>query len=139
MLGADALKYANVIKNTRVDIMQVKEVFKRYKISASLLVMVLTSWSSYCLAATNLGELANELSTPVDLFTSIIVKICYVIGFVLIVGSGLQYKRYRENPSEVRFSQPVLLFIFGVVVIILPLIPQWLSARTPNIPYSIRQ
>lgn len=114
-------------------------VFKNWYKSFLCTIIGLALFPTICFAATNLGELANELSSPVDLFTSIITKICYVIGFVLIIGSVLQYKRYRENSSEVRLSQPILLFIFGVVIVILPLIPQWLSARTPNIPYTIRQ
>lgn len=81
-------------------------------------------------ASESLGTLANTLSAPVDLFTGIIYKVCYVIGFVLIVGSVLQYKRYRDNPNEVRLSQPILLLLLGGIIIILPLIPQWLSTKT---------
>lgn len=91
-------------------------------------------------ASETLGSLANTLSAPVDLFTGIIYKICYVIGFVLIIGSILQYKRHRDNPNEVRLSQPVMLLLLGIIIAILPLIPQWLSTNTvnPAIRQSIR-
>lgn len=107
--------------------------FLQWFVIPSLLLIPALSFASE-----TLGTLANTLSDPVDLFTGIIYKICYVIGFVLIIGSVLQYKRHRDNPSEVRLSQPVLLLLLGIIIVVLPLIPQWLSTNTVN-PALIRQ
>lgn len=80
--------------------------------------------------AAGIGEMAESLLGPLGYLTSIVNKICYVIGFTLIVGSGMQYKRYRDNPTEVRLGQVLMLLIFGIIVVILPLIPEWLSGKT---------
>lgn len=80
-------------------------------------------------ASQNIGVIANQLTSPVDFLTTIIYKICYLIGFVLVVSSFFQYRRYRNNPTEVRLSQPVMLLILGICIGLLPLIPQFLSSR----------
>ena len=80
--------------------------------------------------ATNIGVAAENLVGPLDAFSGLVYKICYVVGVVLVVGGLVQFKKHRDNPSEVPLSRAVILLILGVVVGLLPLIPHWLVTTT---------
>lgn len=97
--------------------------YKRYFIS-SLLTVYLLAFNQYvyALSEPSLGQAAENMLVPIGLFTEGFYKICYILGGTLILGAGIQYKNYRDNPSAVRLSTPVVLFLLGVSFILLPLI-----------------
>jgi hypothetical protein len=47
------------------------------------------------------------------------------IGIALLFGSIIQYKNYRNNPSQVPLSRPITLLIFGVILIVLPILTKF--------------
>ncbi len=103
--------------------------YKRFFISA-LWTTWLFALSQYAYAATEptLGQAAGNMLEPIGLLQDGLHKICFIIGGMLIVGAGLQYKSHRENPSAVRISTPIVLFLLGLALILLPLISMQSSA-----------
>ncbi|CAN5259566.1 hypothetical protein BH10PSE19_BH10PSE19_06280 [soil metagenome] len=78
-----------------------------------------------------MGDFASNVLDPICVMTSAFYKICYVIGAALLVASIVQYKAHRNNPLQVRISQPIALVIFGIAFILLPIIGQ-LSTSAPS-------
>lgn len=71
----------------------------------------------------SVGDVAgNIFSVGMDV-RSVIKFVCVVAGISLILGSILQYKKYRQNPVETRFSNVIFTFVVGVSLILLSLIP----------------
>jgi hypothetical protein len=97
---------------------------KRYFIG-SLLTTYLFSLSQFAYAYSqdpNLGQAAGNMLVPLGLAADGFRKLCFVIGGTLIIGAGMQYKNYRNNPSAVRLSTPVVLLLLGIALILLPII-----------------
>ena len=73
--------------------------------------------------ARSIGELSERIMAPATGLERATELICYVLGVGMLTGSLLQYRRHRQNPSEVRLSGPVLLLILGFLLVIFP----WLA------------
>jgi len=98
--------------------------YRRYLLS-SLLTVYLLALSQYVYAYQKdptLGQAAGNMLEPAGLLSSGMHKLFYIIGSTLILGAGLQYKNYRDNPTAVRLSTPVVLFLLGTGLILIPLI-----------------
>lgn len=70
----------------------------------------------------SLGMMAQNTLEPVSAIAQLLYTIFYVIGGMMIAGSGIQYKAYRDNPSQVPINRPVFLLIIGLIFIALPLV-----------------
>jgi hypothetical protein len=93
------------------------------KICVFLALLFGSSLSFAADGAVSLGELAsNVFGIGMDV-RSIIRFICIVAGVSLMLGSLLQYKKYRQNPVEMRLSTVMFTFIIGVCLILLSFIP----------------
>ena len=106
--------------------------YKRYFISA-LLTSYLLSLSQSVYAFNQdptLGQAAQNMLQPVGIMAEGVQKLCYIIGGTLILGAGIQYKNYRDNPSAVRLSTPVVLLLLGIGLILVPIISN-LSPASP--------
>lgn len=80
--------------------------------------------------ASDVGEVVNNILSPISAFTDAFYKICYVMGALLIIGAGVQYRMYRKNPIQIRLSNIFFLIIIGIVVLCLPFIAKLsISAR----------
>jgi hypothetical protein len=101
---------------------------RRFTIQMVQALFFLVIYSPFSLAA-NIGAAAESALEPVGFLSSFISNMCYVIAVVLIVGSFMQYKRHRDNPTEVRLSTPVMLLLLGLIIGAIPLLPQYLSNR----------
>lgn len=73
-------------------------------------------------ADSSIAQLSSNILGPVSLFTKTLYNACYIIGTMLIMSSFVQYRDHRNNPSQVPISRPVLLLIFGLLLIGLPFI-----------------
>ena len=60
-----------------------------------------------------------------SLLTSALYNMSLAIGIALLFGSLIQYKNYRNNPSQVPLSRPITLLVFGVLLIVLPLLTKF--------------
>lgn len=51
--------------------------------------------------------------------------VCWVAGGVMLIGSMVKYKKYRENPVEVRFSSVMSMLVTSLAVIALGFVPMF--------------
>jgi intracellular multiplication protein IcmD len=95
--------------------------------------MILVSPMGYAASpdAPSLGDMSKNMYDVFSLFAGLLYNICYVIGAAFIAGSVIQYKAYRDNPSQVPLNRPVLLLFFGLLLIALPFITR-LSSGAPT-------
>lgn len=70
----------------------------------------------------SLGQMADSALGPLGVMINLMYKVCYIIGAGLIVSGAVQYKAYRDNPSQVPLSRPILLVVFGLILIALPFV-----------------
>jgi len=69
------------------------------------------------------GDIANSLFGNVLDIRGIVRAVCIIAGSALILGSLFQYKKHRNNPSEVPLSTPIMTFLVGLGLIALSFIP----------------
>ena len=71
----------------------------------------------------SIGDVAGSLFEGGVIISKIIHAICITAGIALIFGSLLQYKKHRNNPSEVTFSSVVLTLLAGLALLAVAFIP----------------
>ena len=75
--------------------------------------------------ATSIGSLSERIMAPATGLERATELLCIVLGVGMLTGSLLQYRRHRQNPSEVRLSGPVLLLILGLILVIFPYLARY--------------
>lgn len=83
----------------------------------------------------SLGDMANWAMGPVNGLGKIFGYICLIGGIGMILGSFLQYRAHRENPSQIRLSTPIFLMVVGLVLIVLPFIGVLVGYKDALIQY----
>lgn len=81
--------------------------------------------------STDMGALAENLMEPAAMLSEFISNGAIVIGITFLFASVIKYFRYRENPMAVPISDVVFLFIFGVLLICLPVAYKLLYTTPP--------
>lgn len=81
-------------------------------------------------AAPSIGETATNALEPINIFTNTLYSICFILGAAFIMGSIVRYKEYRENPSQTPVSRPIAIFLFGLVLLAIPIIAKLSEAST---------
>jgi intracellular multiplication protein IcmD len=98
--------------------------------------IILVGFVSYAAATTipgpSIGQMAQSVLVPVDIMTQLLYKIFYILGAVLVVGSGIQYKAHRDNPQQVPINRPIFLLIIGLVLLAVPFVAQLSSAASAS-------
>lgn len=69
------------------------------------------------------GVIANNLFDVGLNVRKIVQAVCIITGTCLIVGAMIQYKKYRQNPAEVKLSTLLFTLIVGLCLIALTFIP----------------
>lgn len=82
-----------------------------------------TSMNVY--AANSLGELSDRMMLPLSVLTSALYNISLAIGIALLFAALIQYKNRKDNPGQVPISRPIALLIFGVILIVLPILAKF--------------
>ena len=77
------------------------------------------------LLSDSLCDLSDKLLLPMSLLTSALYNMSLAIGIALLFGALIQYKNYRNNPSQVPLSRPITLLVFGLVLLILPILTKF--------------
>lgn len=90
-----------------------------------LSILLFSSINAFALIPGSLGDLSDKLLLPMSLLTSALYNMSLAIGIALLFGSLIQYKNYRNNPSQVPLSRPITLLVFGVLLIVLPLLTKF--------------
>lgn len=90
-----------------------------------LALLSLYFFSARCLAqnSESLGGAIGNLLQPLGMLGQLIKVTCIVAGVGFIVGSLVRFKRYRQNPVEAPLSSSIMLFITGLALLALALIP----------------
>lgn len=68
----------------------------------------------------DIASLASNLLGPTTLVTQMLVYACYIVGVIFCFMAIAQYKVHRESPKLVPLSTPVMLVLFGLLLIFLP-------------------
>lgn len=79
---------------------------------------------SLAYADNDLVAVAWNLSGPMATLISIFKVVLWVAGAALLLGTLIQYKAHRSNPSQVRLTKPVMFFVMGTLLILLPFLLQ---------------
>ena len=69
------------------------------------------------------GEIAENLFAGGVIIENLIRAVCIITGVTLVFASFLQYKKHRNNPSEVPLSTPIMTLLVGLALIALSFIP----------------
>jgi hypothetical protein len=88
-------------------------------------VLLMASINAYALIPGSLGDLSDKLLLPMSLLTGGLYNMSLAIGIALLFGALIQYKNYRNNPSQVPLSRPITLLVFGVILVVLPLLTKF--------------
>lgn len=72
-----------------------------------------------------IGEVADAAMVPMMALSKTMVAMAFVSGVGFLLAALIQYKYHRENPQQVRFSTPVLLFLLGLALVALPIIAKF--------------
>lgn len=96
----------------------------------SLCILFLVPSYAYALIPDSLGDLSNRLLLPMSLLTSALYNMSLAIGIALLFGALIQYKNYRNNPSQVPLSRPITLLVFGVILVVLPILTHFSESAT---------
>jgi hypothetical protein len=90
-----------------------------------LFILLMASINAYAQIPGSLGDLSDKLLLPMSLLTGALYNMSLAIGIALLFGSLIQYKNYRNNPSQVPLSRPITLLVFGVILVVLPLLTKF--------------
>ena len=88
-------------------------------------ISLIFSINASALVSDSLGDLSDKLLLPMSLLTSALYNMSLAIGIALLFGALIQYKNYRNNPSQVPLSRPITLLVFGLVLLILPILTKF--------------
>lgn len=70
----------------------------------------------------SLGDLSDKLLFPMSVLTAALYNISLAIGVALLFGAFIQYRNHRKNPGQVLLSRPVTLLVFGLILLVLPIV-----------------
>lgn len=94
------------------------------KLILSVLAWPNLLWAYGYSSGLTIGEVARNILEPTSFLTKAIYAMCYVIGSSLILGSLMMYKMHRDNPIQTPMSRVIFLFLFGVVIVLIPIVAQ---------------
>lgn len=79
-----------------------------------------------CLARSyGYGETSNMIFKGTQVIGRMMNVICWITGGVMLLGSMIKYKKYRENPVEVRFSSVMSMLVTSLALIALGFVPMF--------------
>jgi len=70
--------------------------------------------------AAGVGNVADNMMTPVTLFSDLVYTGCLVIGASFLFASIIKYREHRRSPLMVPMSTVVFLLIAGILLVLLP-------------------
>jgi len=91
------------------------------KLSLLVFLIMLSITNTYA-DSLSLGDMADWVMGPVNGLGKVFGYICLIGGIGMILGSFLQYKAHRENPSQVRLTTPVFLLVVGIILLLIPFV-----------------
>ena len=95
-----------------------------------LALLTLFFSTANALSTDSLGDLSDKLMLPLSYLTAGLYDISIAIGIALLFGSFIQYRNHKKNPGQVPLGRPVALFIFGALLIALPLLAKFSASAS---------
>jgi hypothetical protein len=89
-------------------------------------ILYFTSFFSACALANpprSIGAVSSSLTEVAFGVHGIVQAMFLIASFAMIMGAVYQYRKYRINSIENRFSTVIMLIIFGIMFLILAFIP----------------
>ena len=71
------------------------------------------------------ANMSNTLFKGTQVIAEMMHVICWVTGGVMLIGSMVKYKKYRQNPVEVRFSSVMSMLVTALLMIALGFVPMF--------------
>ena len=73
-------------------------------------------------ASKDLVNIGNDIITgPFAVLRKLMNGAFYVIGISLIIISISKYQRYKQNPQEVPLLEPIIYFVLGLILALIPI------------------
>lgn len=73
-------------------------------------------------ASQGLGSVADNMTSTMGSLSQFVQALSFVVGFGFGVGAIVKYKAHRDNPLQVRVSEPITLFFISLAFICLGLV-----------------
>ncbi len=93
-----------------------------------IICILLSTVYSCNVVAQGIGEVAANIYQPVTVIISLVKAVGVICGSGLMLGGVLRYFDYRRNPVAVRLSMVLFMFIFGMALIIVGLLPMRMAS-----------
>ena len=78
-------------------------------------------FSSFLFAQTaSIGTLAENITQSFESITKLLTAGAYVGGITFFIVAIFQFKQYKENPSQVPLSKPMMILAMSSALIFLP-------------------
>jgi len=68
------------------------------------------------------GNISSNATDVAGLMAQFLTSASYVIGIGFLMASLVKYKQYRDNPNQTTLWSPISLLLFGLLLILIPLI-----------------
>jgi hypothetical protein len=69
------------------------------------------------------GEIADSMMGPIKGLIAVLDSISIICGIGMIMGSFFKYLSYRKNSSQTTIGTPIVMFLAGVGLVLLGLVP----------------
>lgn len=99
------------------------------------IIFTLYFWSDFIAAQSkqlppSLGGAAENALEPIGILTKTLYNFSLIFGICFILGSVVRFKEYRENDSQTPISRPIVMLVFGIVMVGIPLIAKLSDSAT---------
>ena len=95
----------------------VKYIFKG---SALFILVGLCIGSGYAEGVTDIGGVAQTVTSNVENLAKLITAAAYVAGMGFAVGAILKFKAHRDNPTQIPVGTPIAMIFIAAALIFLP-------------------
>jgi intracellular multiplication protein IcmD len=68
----------------------------------------------------SLGDLAINITQSFEAITKLLTAGAYVGGIMFFIVAIFQFKQYKENPTQVPLSKPMMILVMSTALIFLP-------------------
>lgn len=103
-----------------------------YKWVVLIFLMITSSISQATTNAVGLGDLANNMLSPISILRHVFTAISFVLGVYMVTNAIMKYLRFRQNPQESPISTVIFMAILGALLIFIPFLHHitiWLAQK----------
>lgn len=75
-------------------------------------------------AATNMGTLAENVTTSISQVPGLLTAVCYIFGIILVILGILKLKEHVEKPDQTPLKEAFIRLVIGGALFALPLLTE---------------